>query len=403
MQNPKQIVINVNQDDELTAQNIADDIKKGLSHLKENQPELAVQQFKITLIKCRFGSVLYDVVMQNLLVSYRDFFKKSVNSKKSLHTNNLISEVLEIDLTSRNSADTIKEIGMDFLRARQYDFALMFIRRAIEISPCPSYFVDLTNALAWIKSPAKLADYTTNFTEADIGQHIFITCAPKSGSTFLKNVLVEITNFKDLFSVYASLQNEQEIDLPQLVRFGNVDTVTQQHSRASEANIQLMQAFGISPVILVRNIFDTVMSLVDFYKKGFIHSTFFNKEDFLNFNEETKIDLIIEFAIPWYFQFVASWQNAEAENRLDVYWLTYEEMIVNKTDAVAKILSFYGLEFSQTFIKNKIFEVESNREVNRFNKGITGRGLTELSKAQKDRISNLARYFPSNDFSLLGI
>ena len=58
-----------------------------------------------------------------------------------------------------------------------------------------------------------------------------------------------------MFSVYASLQNEQELDLPHFIKFGNVNTVTQQHARASEANIQIMQAFGVQPTVLVRNIF----------------------------------------------------------------------------------------------------------------------------------------------------
>ena len=59
--------------------------------------------------------------------------------------------------------------------------------------------------------------------------------------------------------------------------------------------------------------------------------------------------------------------------------------------------------FSPEFIKQKIAEVESKNEINRFNKGIAGRGKVGLSDAQKDKIRSLATYFPSADFSLLGL
>ncbi len=410
MQNLQSVNFNVNSDNELLAKQIAEDVEIGLNYLQNNQAESAIQRFKIALNKTLPSSDLHDLVTQNLLFAYQKHIQDLLNQQKFDVLNRYLPEVSGLQITSQLAhnkefrtkfADTYKNLSVDFLKFKQHKTALYFIRRAISIEPCPTYYVDLTNVLAWLKSPAELKDYTTDYTEADIATHIFITCAPKSGSTFLKNVLAEITDYRDLFAVYASLQNEQEIDMPQLAQFGNVNTVTQQHARASEANIQIMQAFGISPVVLVRNIFDTVMSLVDFYGKGFTHSTFFRKEDYLNFDQETKINLIIEYAIPWYFQFVASWQRAERENRLEVYWISYENLIADKTKTIADILDFYGLSYSNEFIQQKIDKIESNKEVNRFNKGVSGRGKTALSKTQKDRIKNLAKYFPDIDFSLL--
>ena len=206
-----------------------------------------------------------------------------------------------------------------------------------------------------------------------------------------------------MFSVYAGLQNEHDLDLPQMVKFGRQNTVTQQHSRASEANIQMMQAFGIQPVILVRNIFDSVVSLLEFYTKGFTFSTFFDKEEFLSFDEEKRIDLLIEYAVPWYFQFVAGWQRAEREKRLEVLWFTYEEMIADKPAAVAKILDFYGMSAERETTSQRIAEIEADGEKNRFNKGLAGRGKAVLTSAQKEKIVRLAEFFPSADFSLIGL
>ena len=400
-------------EDELgTAQKIQETVDLGVEYLNARQPEAAILAFKKALSGVSDASPVSDIIKHNLLTAYRARIEEILNSCDVAPVNRYLPEVSNLNLTGALAADrefrskfadTFKNLALDFFQARQYEAALFFIRKAISIEPSPAYYGDLTNALAWIKTPARLADYTKNYSEAEIGHHIFITCTPKSGSTFLKNVLVSLTGFKDLFSVYAALQNEHELDLPQFVKFGTENTVTQQHARASEANIQMMQAFGVTPIVLVRNIFDSAASLLDFYTKGFTFSTFFNKEEFLGFDDEQKIDLLIEFALPWYFQFVASWQRAERENRLEVQWLTYEEMIADKPAAIEKVLDFYGMNAPRETIRQKIAAIEADADKNRFNKGVAGRGKTVLSENQKTRIRNLARHFPSTDFRLIGI
>ena len=56
------------------------------------------------------------------------------------------------------------------------------------------------------------------------------------------------------------------------------------------------------------------MSLRDFYDDGFIYSTFFEREHWIALSPEEKIDLLIDYALPWYFQFLASWQSARKQH-----------------------------------------------------------------------------------------
>lgn len=394
------------------AQIVQEDIQRGIQYLNHDQADRAVQAFKLAREKANGHAVITDVITHNLLTAYRQHVERILRTDDHTRANPFIREAAELriqgpmkddDAFRGKFADTFKNLGMDLYYARQYEPALFFFRKAIEVEPCPSYYVDLTNALAFVKTPARLVDYTRAYTPEELGRHIFIACSPKSGSTFLKNLLVNLTGFKDLFSVYAGLQNEHDLDLPQMIKFGKDNTVTQQHSRASEANIQMMQAFGIRPVILVRDIYDSLLSLVDFYSQGFTFSTFFNKEDFLSFSHDKKLDLLIEFAIPWYFQFVASWQRAEAEGRLEMMWLTYEEMIADKPAAVKKLLGYYGMAVPDDAIEDRIRFIEGDGERNRFNKGIAGRGKSGVSDRHKARIRELAEYFPSADFSCIGV
>ncbi len=412
MATPQSFNLSVSPEEQQIAISIQQDVDRGLAFLELQQSDPAISAFKQAAEKAAPGSPVRDIITHNLLTAYRQRINQLLDAGEPLHVNRYLPEVSPLSLQSPLAddaefrgkfADALRNLSSDFYNARQHEVALFFIRKALALEPCPSYYIDLTNALAWLKTPGRLADYVTKYAPADLGRHVFVTCAPKSGSTFLKNVLLGVTGFRSFFPIYASLQNEQELDLPHFVKFGNVNTVTQQHARASEANIQMMQAFGVKPIVLVRNIFDTAVSLLDFYTKGYTFSTFFEKEEFLAFDENKKIDLLIEYVLPWYFQFVASWQKAELEKRLVMKWITYEQMIADKPAMVEQVLDFYGIKADRGRIVEIISLTENDGEKNRFNKGVSGRGKVVLSDPQKERISHLARYFPSADFSILGL
>lgn len=408
----QEIKVSLETDDQSAAAEIQAAADRGLAFLDQKEADAAIAAFKIAIEQAPEDSPVHDVLTHNLLTAYKMRVNQLLEADEPTHINRYLPEISALRLTSplirdrgfrERYADTLRGLSLDFYGARQNDAALFFVRQALALYKNPAYFIDLANALAWTRKPAQLRDYVSHYDESALGRHIFITCAPKSGSTFLKNVLAGVTDFKDMFSVYAALQNEQELDLPHLIAFGNQNTVTQQHARASEPNIQMMQAFGIRPTVLVRNIFDTVASLLDFYTNGFIFSTYFDRDDFLSFNDEQKIDLLIEYVVPWYFQFVASWQRVERDKRLEVNWLTYEDMVADKPGTVEKVLSYYGVQAPRERIEAKIAETEADSSKNRFNKGRVGRGKTLVSEEQRERIVQLARHFPSNDFGLIGI
>jgi Sulfotransferase domain len=412
MQQPKNVTLNVSAQEQKLALQVKEEVDLAVAKLQQGNDEMAAALLKRTLLKTPVHFPGYDIVVHNLLTAYRSCIARLLKSEDVTPVNPFLQDAFTLQLRGQigqdpefrqRFADLFYNMGKDFYQARQWEASLACVRKAIAIQPCPSYYVDLSNALGFTKTRARLEDYTQAYPPDKLGRHLFIACAPKSGSTFLKNVLVTLTGFKDLFSVYAALQNEHELDLPQLAKFGNVNTVTQQHSRASEANIHLMQAFNIRPVVLVRDIFDTVISLLDFYRGGFTFSTYFDREDFNSFDQDQQIDLLIEYVLPWYFQFVASWQRVERERRLKLYWLTYENMIADKIGTVDSVLFFYGMQAPREKIEEVINSAESDNRANRFNKGVAGRGKVGLTEMQKDRIILLARHYPKNDFSCLGL
>jgi len=372
---------------------------------------MAVTVFQSALQKLTVDDPFYDHLVHNLLSSYELLIKNLLQQDDRSTALDFLRAALRLEIRGdmakdstflRKFAGAFQNLGIVFFQINLNEESLLCCRKAISVYPSPGSYVNLTNSLAATGQRAILSDFTTEITPEQLGRHLFIACVPKSASTFLKNLLVNVTGYRDLFAVYAAGQSEHEIYLPTLREFAHVGTVTQQHCRASDANVHLMQAFGIRPLVLVRNIFDSVMSLLDFYEKGAFQTSYF-RADWQDLDQETKIDLLIENVIPWYFQFVASWDLAEQQKRLEVHWLSYEDLVADKPSSVLKVLEFYGLGASRRGIEQRIREIESEERKIRFNKGVTGRGRLGLNDRQKEQIRRVTRYYPSTDFSRIGL
>jgi tetratricopeptide (TPR) repeat protein len=390
---------------------LQEEVDLGAQALRRESADMAVTLFQSALQKMAVDQPFYDHLVHNLLLSYKLLIEKLLKNADTSLALDFLRAALRLEIRGemaedspflRRFAGTFQSLGIVFLQNRMKEESLLCCRKAISVYPSPGSYVNLTNALAATGQLAQLSDFTTEITRDQLGRHIFIACVPKSASTFLKNLLVNLTGYRDLFTVYAAGQSEHEIYLPTLREMAHLDTVTQQHCRASDANVHLMQAFGIRPVVLVRNIFDSVMSLLDFYNKGAFRDSYF-RADWQALDEETKIDLLIENVIPWYFQFVASWDQAGKQKRLEVHWLSYEDLVADKPSCVLKVLEFYGLGASRRGIEQRIAEIESEERKIRFNKGVTGRGGSGLNNRQKEQIRRLTRFYPSTDFGRIGL
>jgi tetratricopeptide (TPR) repeat protein len=387
------------------------EVELGSRSLQRGSADMAVTFFQSALQKVAVEQPFYDHLVHNLLLSYKLLIEELLKRGDRSLAVDFLRAALRLEIQGsmaedssflRRFAGEFEGLGIVLFQSGLKEESVLCCRKAISVYPGPGSYVNLTNSLAATSQPAKLSDFTTQITQEQLGRHIFIACVPKSASTFLKDLLINLTGYRDLFTVYAAGQSEHEIYLPTLRESAHLDTVTQQHCRASDANIHLMQAFGIRPIVLVRNIFDSVMSLLDFYNKGAFQTSYF-RGDWANLDEETKIDLLIENVIPWYLQFVASWDLAEKQKRLEMLWLTYEELVANKPLSILKVLEFYGLGAPRRGVEQRILEIESEGRKIRFNKGVTGRGKASLAERQKQQIRGLTRYYPSTDFSRIGL
>jgi len=390
---------------------VQQEVDLGTSALVRSDAEMAITFFQSALQKLRAGDAFHDHLLHNLLLGYKLQIQQKLDNGEHDAALLTLDKVLQFKIDGLMAGDVefrkrfagvFDGLGLVFSRHGKVDESLQCCRKAIAIYPSSGFRINLENALRAAGQTAVLSDFATSHTSEEIGRHIFIACVPKSGSTFLKNILLSLSGYRDAFMVYTPGQFEQDLYLPVLDSVAGLDTVTQQHCRASDTNVQMMQAFGIKPVVLVRNIFDCVVSLLDFYNGGAFANSFF-REDYRSLDEETRIDLLIDHLVPWYFEFVASWSLVEKQRRLHLMWLNYEDLIRDKPKTVVDVLGFYGLAAPSRGIAQRIDEIEVEKRGTRFNKGIAGRGALRLSQEQKLRIERYARYYPATDFARLGL
>ncbi len=316
-----------------------------------------------------------------------------------------------LDGVSDGALDTVE--ARQALAARQFELAEEFLgrgdtpraidrfRQVLALVPGEDATrIKLASLLASAQMPAALADFTTEFGADALGPFLFVACMPKSGSSFLKTALVALTGYFEATLTYAFHQNEQELHLPGVLAMARRATVTQQHARATEANLQIMQGFGIRPVVLVRNLADVAVSLCDFYDGGADVNTFF-RPVWSGLDRAEKLDAIVDLVMPWYVSFYASWAYASRDARVDIHWLTYAGLTRDKSAALSAVARFYGIEKSAAEIAAAVVAADGNRQGTRFNQGVAGRGAAQLSGGQRDRIARLAAHYRDVDFGLV--
>jgi len=228
---------------------------------------------------------------------------------------------------------------------------------------------------------------------------------PKSGSTWvtvtLKNLLEE-RGWKPAFLLPAAGQREQEVVPAELMRQGRLDEdifACQQHCLRSEYVDEMIERYAYKVLIQVRNIPDCIVSTLDHLNKDTVVGPVFylHERQWQQFDDETKLNYILDFVAPWYIKFWVGWSRYLSDNPERTMLIRYESVVTDPEQAFSKILDFCGEKAEEGSL--------ASRGENRFtrkNVGVCGRGAG-LPDWVFDRLKALASYYPDTDFSVLGL
>ncbi|MBT4890932.1 MAG: hypothetical protein HON65_15410 [Rhodospirillales bacterium] len=259
-------------------------------------------------------------------------------------------------------------------------------------------------ALYSSNSKAEFKDFCMLNMPGDIGKTIMIACIPKSGSTFLHSVLMEATGYPGP-KLCLSYANEENMLSPEFIRsIYGVNKIAQEHCRALPHNLAIMQAYNMDIVVLVRNIFDSLVSLRDMLLSETKGSRMaFFQDNLPAMSEEQQLDAVITRWAHWQLDFYVSWVMAFRENRVRGTIWTYENLMADKPAAVQKILQQVNHEISFEKAQEAVASVEGDKVRSRLNVGVSGRGRELMNERQIESIQSMTKFYPGIDFSPLGL
>jgi hypothetical protein len=218
-------------------------------------------------------------------------------------------------------------------------------------------------------------------------KHALLACMPKSGSSFFASVVGALDGFRVASIVQDYDRNEQELSELALLRYHNVNYVTQNHVRYSRPVERLIYAFNLRPVVLTRNIFDIVVSMRDHFKRvSLIWPLAYVPEDILSRSDDEIELFIADMMVPWYLNFYFSWTLCH-----DALWLDYDDMISDLSGALKNVGEHLDLPLTAASV-DKAMETVGKLTIKTRNRGVSGRGRF-LSHAAKAHIDHLVGHY----------
>mgnify|MGYP005848838121 CR=1 FL=1 len=176
-------------------------------------------------------------------------------------------------------------------------------------------------------------------------RQVLITSLPKTGSTLLFRALAVAIGRPINLVTYSTDGNEQELYFPALLHAVlHKPGLCRLHMRATRPNLALIHALHLTPIVLVRDLFDIIVSQRDHITRK-LYGTMGQvtaehadplHERFRTLSDEEQFDQLIDLNLPWLLEFYRSWHDAAAAGQVPVMWLNYSEIHADKAGALTK-------------------------------------------------------------------
>jgi len=217
--------------------------------------------------------------------------------------------------------------------------------------------------------------------------HILLACMPKSGSTFLSTVLASYPKFKQVNLIPSHGHLDQELSELRLSRFNHLSYAAQVHVRNSAWTQHLIDKYNLTPVVLVRNLADTVISIRDHLRReSTVLPMAFFQEAHAKLPDAELEECIVNLAMPWYLNFYLGWKQCK---KLPIVF--YDDVLENPETVVASILDAVGVNPDRKDIQGAL-DIARHKET-RLNVGVGGRGKKLAPKAA-EALNRLLDWYP---------
>ena len=231
---------------------------------------------------------------------------------------------------------------------------------------------------------------------------LFLAFAPKAAGTFFRQVTMHAINGALYRSSHAQGGRDGTPYLPNLLVYYLDDDlpeiVLHTHMQALAANRQLLSAFGIRPVIMLRNIPDMLASFWDMLEADPVaRAQCLNcvvPDGFVELSHAQKADFILDIIAPWYASYFASWKSFADESPEQVCVLRYQDFCQSPENSIQMALAHAGFAVSRNACTEALGKVWPHRSSFRYNKGTGGRAKSYFNARQLAEIARKLSHYP---------
>jgi hypothetical protein len=234
---------------------------------------------------------------------------------------------------------------------------------------------------------------------------LFLAFAPKVAGTFFRQAAMEAVNGALFRTSHAQGGRDGTPYLPNLLACyldkDLPEIIVHIHMQAFAANRHLLSALGIRPVIMLRNLADTLASFLDMLETDPVaRAQCLNcvvPANFVELSRAQKLDFVLDIILPWYASYFGSWKSFVDEAPEQVCVLRYSDFCQDPAESVHTALAHAGFSASIDTCVAAVERVWPNRDKLRYNKGKEGRGADYFSASQLAEIARKLSHYPQLD------
>ena len=231
---------------------------------------------------------------------------------------------------------------------------------------------------------------------------LLLAFAPKSAGTYFRQAAINATNGHLIRMCHAQGGRDGSLYLPNVLACCLDPTapavITHIHMQALDGNRHFIEAVGLKPVVMIRNLADTLASFLDMLEIDPVaRAEGLNCQipaNFCDLDRNDRLDFIIDVIAPWYASYFATWKSFAADFPETVCVLRYRDFCNDPAEALYKALVHCGFSTTRFQCLKSMERVWETRQDYRFNKGVSGRGQEYFTPLHFARLQRLLSYYP---------
>ncbi|EDP62496.1 hypothetical protein BAL199_13173 [alpha proteobacterium BAL199] len=168
-------------------------------------------------------------------------------------------------------------------------------------------------------------------------QQFYVLGAPKSASLFVANIVSEMFGYP-IVNLSQHQTSGHDIEIEFFLDAFSSPCVVHQHGKSTPMSISIFNEFDIMPLISIRNVFDTLISLRDWR----VHRNYSADQHFGGLADDEQINVIFLESFKDLLDFYVGWYRAAQGRRVRAMLVDHRDLVTDTAAIITRFLSENG-------------------------------------------------------------